>query len=211
MNFDERTWQMDLASDEANDDLSRLDPAALKMAFGGNIGSVNYDLLTYLNRHYGLYSGQGMAQPLVIDNHAMLCSLQGTNKSFGVYTPPSASTNAILAALVAAEYSLRREAKNAAACESIENALNSLAGYNPRGADWSPAYFADMGVKASLRVSDPKQARTILLRGLQLEPAPTGSVTCHEYCFGRRFSNPAISLPRRRNRITAPNKQFLSP
>jgi hypothetical protein len=33
-----------------------------------------------------------------------------------------------------------------------------------------PAYYADVGVKASLRASDPSRARAILLRGLQLEP-----------------------------------------
>jgi hypothetical protein len=170
MRFDERTWQMDLASDEVNSDLSKLDPPTLKTIFGGVNGSVNYDLLAYLENHYAQYTGHGPAKPIVIGNHAMLCSLQGTNKNFGVYTPPSAETNMMTRALAQAEYTLRGDPVNSAAIECIENVLATVSGYRPQEADWSPAYYADLAVKASLRVPDPARARAILLRGLQLEP-----------------------------------------
>ncbi len=57
-----------------------------------------------------------------------------------------------------------------AAIDTIESVLNSLSGYEFQGADWSPDYYADLAIKASLRSSKPGQATAILLRGLQLDP-----------------------------------------
>jgi len=48
--------------------------------------------------------------------------------------------------------------------------LDAVQHYDSNGADWSPAYYADLGVKASLREANPTRARALLLRGLQLEP-----------------------------------------
>jgi hypothetical protein len=169
--FDERTWQMDLAPDEVNNDLAKLEPAALKSIFGLGYGSANDELLHYLGGLFGQHSGRATAQPVVIDNRAMLCSLQGTNKNFGVYTPPSAATNLITRELAMSEYALLSDAAHrSAAIETIENVLDSLPGYHPGDADWSPAYYADLAIKASLRASNSVQARAILLRALQLEP-----------------------------------------
>jgi predicted membrane-bound spermidine synthase len=169
--FDERTWQMDLASDEVNNELAKLEPPALRSIFGLGYGSANDELLHYLGGRFAQHSGRGTAQPVIIDNRAMPCSLQGTNKNFGVYTPPSAATNLITRQLAMSEYGLLSDATNrSAAIDTIENVLNSLSGYRSEGADWSPDYYADLAVKASLRASNRGQARAILLRGLQLEP-----------------------------------------
>jgi hypothetical protein len=168
--FDERTWQMDLASESDKKDLAKLDPPALKTIFDGDQGSADADLLNYLHGRYAKYTGKGPLRPVMIGNHVMPCSLQGTNVGFGIFTPPSAATNLITRQLAMAEYSLRRDVQKLPAIESIESTLNSVTDYSPQGADWSPAYYADLAIKAALQDSEPDRARTILLRGLQLEP-----------------------------------------
>jgi len=140
--FDERTWQMDLAPDGVNKDLAKLDPPALKSIFATD-GSVNEDLILCLQGVYAHYAGGEDFKPIMIGNHAMPCSLLGTNRNVEAASPPSAATNAITRQLVMSD---------------------------SQKLDWSPAYYADVGVKASLRLSDPGRAKTILLRALQLEP-----------------------------------------
>jgi predicted membrane-bound spermidine synthase len=168
--FDERTWQMNLASAQVNNELATLSPSDLKYIFGMGYGSANDDLAHYLSARYAQSVGRGIAQPIIIDRRAMTCSLQGTNKNFGIYTPPSAATNEMARQLAMSEYGLLSdEAHRSNAIDTIANALNSLSSY-PAEADWSPDYYADLAIKASLRASDRTKARAILIRGLQLEP-----------------------------------------
>ena len=169
--FDERTWQMDLASDQINNDLAHLEPPALKLIFGAGWGSANEDLESYLKDRYQQYGGRGVVKPMMINNRAMLCSLQGTNRSIGVASPPSAATNVITRQLAIAEYVLRTDpTRRVDAIRSIENALEAVSSFHSEGADWSPAYYADLGVKFSLRASNPALAKAVLLCGLRLEP-----------------------------------------
>jgi spermidine synthase len=171
LNFDERTWQMDLAPDGVNSALALLDPPALKTIFGNGEASVNEDLETYLKDRYTQFSAHGAAKPVMINNRPMPCSLQGTNRSIGVASPPSAATNMLTRQLAIAEYVLRSDpAKQLDAIASIENALDAVVSYRAVGSDWSPAYYADLAVKASLRASHPERARAILLHAMQLEP-----------------------------------------
>jgi spermidine synthase len=164
--FDERTWQMELASEKVNAELSKLDVHALESIFGRGYGSFNQQLIYYLTGEF-----RGKPQPVIVDHHAMLCSLQGTNKSFGVWTPLSASTNLISRQMAAAEYGLLGDAaQQSAAVDAIESVLDSLASYSPQQMDWSPAYYADLAIKAALRASNPRQAKAILVRAMQLEP-----------------------------------------
>jgi len=170
-NFDERTWQMDLAPDGVNSALAQLEQPALNTIFGGSQASANPDLELYLKDRYAQYLAHTTAKPMIIGNRGMPCSLQGTNKHIGVASPPSAATNALTRQLAMAEYFLRTDqAKQMDAIASIEHALDSVTNYNSEEADWSPAYYADLAVKASLLASDPARAKAILLRGLQLEP-----------------------------------------
>jgi predicted membrane-bound spermidine synthase len=169
--FDERTWQMDLAPPEINNALAQLQPPALKSIFGSGQGSANDDLSSFLHDRYSHSTGAGEAKPMMIGNRAMPCSLEGTNRRIAIPSPPSAATNALVRELAMSEYVLRTDpARQALAITSLENALNALSGFNRQDADWSPAYYADLGVKASLRLGNAPQARAILLRGLQLEP-----------------------------------------
>jgi hypothetical protein len=172
LRFDERTWQMDLASDQANDELATLDPPALKSIFSITNGSLNEDLMRYLQEHFMQYTGAAVARPIVSDNRAMLCSLQGKNKRYAVYTPPSASTNMLTKQLVQSEYDLRGgdKAKQASAVEAIYSVLQTLHGIPSEGADFSPDYYADLAIKFSLRLGNRAEAKTILDSALQLQP-----------------------------------------
>ncbi len=170
--FDERTWQTELASDEANEELGELNQPDLKLIFLSGYGSANDDLMRFLSDRFAQFSGGAAAKPIVSANRAMLCSLQGKTKRYGVYTPPSNSTNELTQQLVKSEYDLRSgdTARQAAAVETIGNVLNVLAGHRAENFDWSPDYYADLAIKFSLRFGHRAQAKSILLSALQLQP-----------------------------------------
>jgi spermidine synthase len=164
--YDERTWQMELAPPGKNGALEQLDIAQLGAVFGGVAPSVNHDLESYLRDR-----SEGQTGSLVFGNRVMPCVFAATNTRTIIYAPPSAQTNGITRQLYFAEMTLRtKPAEQAEAIESIAQALNSVRDYNPQAADWSPAYYADLAAEASLRLGNAEQAKTILLRGLQLEP-----------------------------------------
>jgi hypothetical protein len=170
MSFDERTWQMDLAPMDATRELATLEPPALKAIFT-NGGSVNGSLLDFLKNRYAHYIGRADLMPIMVEGRPLPCIMQGTNRNIPIPSPPSAETNMLVRQLVLSEYTLRAAPANQlAAVENIEGALDSITEYHQRGADWSPAYYADLAVKACLRMANPGRARAILLRGLQLEP-----------------------------------------
>jgi hypothetical protein len=171
LKFDERTWQMDLAPDEANAELAALDPPALKKIFHSGYGTTNGDLKLFLMEQYTQHRGVGAARLIVRDNRAMRCSLQGGAKPYAVYTPPSAETTALTKQLVQSEYDLREgdTAKQTAAVETIANVLKALPGHL-ENADFSPDYYADLAIKMSLQLGDRARAEAILAAGLQLQP-----------------------------------------
>lgn len=170
--FDERTWQSDLMDDQTLDRLAQLDMPDLKTVFLGGYGSANPDLMRFLGAHYDQYLGRAMARPMVINNRAMLCALSGGPRRFAIYTPPSSSTNAAVAELVKAEYDIRGgdPARLGLAVSTIQDVLDNLKGYTSDGTDWSPDYYADLGVKFALRMGNLPQAEAILRRGMQIQP-----------------------------------------
>ena len=162
--YDERTWQMDLAPPDKNRVLEQLDIAQLGVIFDGVAPSVNHDLETYLRNR-----SQGQSGSMVFGDRVMPCVFQGTNGLI-IIAPRSAQTNLVSRQLYYAEAILRtKPAESAAAIQSIATILDGL-NYNPHETDWSPAYYADLAVKASLRLGNTAAAKSILLRGLQLEP-----------------------------------------
>lgn len=167
-----RTWQMELASDAVNDELSDLDAPAVKLIFNSGYGSANVDLMQYVAERYAQFSTGAAFRPIVSRNRAMLCSLRGKSKNYGVYTPPSASTNAITKELVDSEFGLRGgdPAKQAAAVDSLCQVVALLAATRGQPFDWSPDYYVQLGVKAALRLGLRAQAQTLLNGGLQLQP-----------------------------------------
>jgi tetratricopeptide (TPR) repeat protein len=163
---------MDLASDEVNDELATLDPRALKLIFDSGYGSANEDIMHYVAERYAQFTGSAAFKPIVSDNRAMLCSLRGKFKNYAVYTPPSNATNAFTQQFVKSEYDLRGgdPAKQEAAVEAIGQVLDSLASCRGEAFDWSPDYYADLAIKASLHLGHRAEAQAILDRGLRLQP-----------------------------------------
>ena len=164
--FDERTWQTGLAAPEKSQALAELGMTNLVTIFGGVAPSVNHDLQAYMRNRMG--GGPGN---LFFGNRVMPCVFQDTKAAAVVFAPPSGATNAIVRQLYNAEIMLRSDAtKQLPAVESIRDALDAVQTYQPQNADWSPAHYAGLAVKAGLRLGKPGQAKAILLRGLQLEP-----------------------------------------
>jgi predicted membrane-bound spermidine synthase len=165
-NYDERTWQMALAAPAKNKVIAELNLADLHRIFGTSFGSGNPQLQSYLNNRF-----QGQVGSMAFGNRIMPCVFKDTNAAIIVYAARSAATNAISSRLYYAELALRTNPQDwPKAVQSIGNMLDDLKNYNPQDMDWSPAYYADLAVKASLRLGNPAQAKAILLRGLQLEP-----------------------------------------
>ena len=165
-NYDERTWQMDLAPAAKNKVLAALSLADLHQIFGASFPSGNPQLQSYLDNRF-----QGHVGSMVFDNRIMPCVFEDTNAAIVVYAPRSAATNVISRQLYYAELALRTNPQEwSKAVQAIEQILDGMKSYNPQEIDWSPAYYADLAVKTSLRLGNTAQAKAILLRGLQLEP-----------------------------------------
>jgi predicted membrane-bound spermidine synthase len=165
-NYDERTWQISLAAPAKNQVLAGLNLTDLHRIFGRSYASGNAQLQSYLNNRF-----EGRVGSMAFDNRIMPCVFIDTNAAIVIYAAPSAATNVISSQLYQAELALRTNPKESPnAVQNIGKILNGLNNYNPRNVDWSPAYYADLGVKAGLRLGNPAQAKAILLRGLQLEP-----------------------------------------
>jgi spermidine synthase len=165
-NYDERTWQTALAAPAKNEELAGLNLADMHQIFGGSFGSGNPQLQSYLNNRF-----EGHVGSMAFGNRIMPCVFEDVNAAIVVYRAPSAATNAIASELYYAELALRTEpARRSQAVQLIEKILGDLKNYQPQDIDWSPAYYADLAVKASLRLENTAQAKAILLRSLQLEP-----------------------------------------
>jgi hypothetical protein len=163
--YDERTWQMGLAPLEKNRALAELNLASLSAVFVNPAGTGNPELQAYLGNRF-----QGRAGSMVFGNKVMPCIFEGTNSGAVLIAPASMLTNAVSRQLYGAEAMLRTDAtKRSQAVESIKAVLSSLQAYRRQDVDWSAAYYADLAVKASLRLGNAAQAKAILLRGLQLE------------------------------------------
>ena len=164
--YDERTWQMNVAPLEKTVALKKLDVGDLKAIFGGNFGSCDYNLSSFLQNRF-----EGKIGSLTFGDLIMPCVFQSTNARTIVFAARSAATNAISRRLYYSDAVLQtRPNEWPQAVQSIEQILDGMKNYNPQDIDWSPAYYADQAVKASLRLGNSTQAKAILLRGLQLEP-----------------------------------------
>jgi len=164
--YDERTWQVGLAPPAKNKVLAGLGLTDLIPIFGKGIISGNPQLQSYLDSRF-----HGQSGSLTFGNRVMPCVFKDPTARLLVYQPPSAATNPDIQLLYIADVILRTDpARELEAIESINRILNHVSRYDPQDSDWSPAYYADLAVKASLRLGNAAQAKAILLRGLQLEP-----------------------------------------
>jgi spermidine synthase len=166
-NYDERTWQMDLAPAEKNEVLSNLSLFDLAPIFHELVGSGNAQLQSYLDNRY-----QGHVGSMAFGNRIMPCIFQDTNATVLIYRPPSALTNMLARQFYYAEVALWRgnASDKVTAIKAIKDYLGVVQNYDPQTVDWSASHYADIGVKACLQAGNIEQAETILEEGLRLEP-----------------------------------------
>jgi hypothetical protein len=165
--FDERTWQMGVASPEKNSRLAGLSEAGLKAIFGGEYKSVNPELQSYISL---LYEGRLAANSESVGGGLTLPCVFGGQSRAVLKPPPAAATNLVARQLFEAEVALQSDATQAQALGQIENILDSTQTYREPQAGWSATFYTGLAVKASLRRGEAQRAKKILLRGLQLEP-----------------------------------------
>jgi predicted membrane-bound spermidine synthase len=165
--FDERTWQADLAPAEKNAALSALDDSSLKSIFG-DFSSANPDLQTYVKLRY---DGMLPADYEPIGGGQSLSCVFGHTDGHAMRPPSGAATNNIARQLFEAEIALAADpARQSQALEQIQKVLAATQPGDSRSAAWSAAYYASLATKASLRRGETQQARKILQRGLELDP-----------------------------------------
>jgi hypothetical protein len=167
-NYDERTWQMDLAPMEKYSVLARLNLQDLAPIFHSFYGTGNPQLQTYLDNRF-----QGAVGSLTFGDRVMPCVFRDPHAGLMVYAAPSAQTNMITRQLYLDEVSLLRGEGALAqsnAVASIKNLLDQVQNYQPDRAEWPVTHYAAIAAKASLKQGNAQQAKSILLRGLELEP-----------------------------------------
>ena len=169
--FDERTWQTDIAPTNKPAALATVDGANLKAIFGGDYTSVNPDLQKYLRmRFFGGNLGDSLE--VEVEGRPLPCVFRPTpTASVPAQLAAAALTNQVARQLVDAEAWLHGDpAKQADAILAIERILTATVDSGAAKPFWSPADYAGLAAKASLRQGNSEQARKILLRGLELEP-----------------------------------------
>jgi len=169
--FDERTWQTGIAPANKTAALVTVDGSLLKAIFGGDYTSVNPDLQKYVRmRFFGNNLGDSLE--LEVDGRPLPCVFRPTpTASVPAQLAATALTNQLAKQLMDAEVWLQTNpAKQAEAIVAVEKILNSSENASAAKPPWSPAYYASLAAKASLRQGNSPQARKILLRGLELEP-----------------------------------------
>ena len=164
-NYDERTWQMDLAPPGKNMALAGLEPASVRDIFGGVAPSANRALQAYLRA-----INDSQSDPSQYSVLAMPCVFHGTRDAM-VFMPISAQTNALAHLLFMAEMTIKTSPTNQMeAVKSIKNALETLKLDELPDRSRSAAYYADLAIKTSLRLGDTVLAKRMLLNAMQLDP-----------------------------------------
>jgi len=161
--FDERTWQLDLASPEKNSHLAQLTPQEQATIFN-RFSSVNTELMSYIRMQFDPTSGSSALR-------SMPCVFRGPVEGL-VYAPEIARTNQMVRKLVEGELAFRGNSKESieAAIGTTKQILDATKRYEPEVEKWKADYYAALAVKACLRLGKHDEAKKILVRGLQLEP-----------------------------------------
>jgi len=163
--YDERTWQVELAAPQKNRVLAGVDAANALQILREPFGSMNSELMSYLNAvtkgQAGRESGMLMSMP---------CIFQGTNGMM-LFMPLSAQTNALARQLFDAEVAIKTGSTNQLdAVESIKKTLAAMHVDSLPDRGRSADYYADLGIKTSLRLGNAALAKAILQQALQLDP-----------------------------------------
>jgi hypothetical protein len=166
--FDERTWQADLAPLQKSQLLASLGWTNVITALGKRYLSVNPDLALIVAQHANAQSGKtfgrfagGFETPCLFES----------NENSELKAPPATATNSVIRALYEAELAIRSTpTADPYIVQQIENILMSKEAPKLEISAWSPQYYAGLAAKARLRMGDIQKARDILQRGLELAP-----------------------------------------
>jgi hypothetical protein len=165
MQFDERTWQSDLAPGPKKAALEGLDLAQLKGTFEA-YATVNGQLWQYL-----VANASGVVQESQSDRLEMPCIFRPAN---ALASKPKFAENASkeLKTLIEAEMSFRA---NPAQWQESVTAVEAVLSARTRGApagstDWSAAHFAAFATRTCLNQGEYERAKTLVALGLAVEP-----------------------------------------
>jgi hypothetical protein len=166
MQFDERTWQSDLAPAPKKAALANLDPAQLKRTFE-DYSSVNRQLVQYL-----FANGSGLTEDAQSGGLPMPCIFSPTNAPAST---PTVAENASkeLKTLSDAERALgANPAQWRESVAAVEGVLAAQARSSPATApDWSATHFGAFAARTCLNQGDYERAKTLVALGLAVEPA----------------------------------------
>jgi predicted membrane-bound spermidine synthase len=162
--FDERTWQMEIAPAEKQTALAKLDTDQLRRIFA-NYWTINTNLQTYLVWRLRNENLPGAAAEPV-DLRAVPCAFRPSDVPLMRPTAPPGATEEfrqLLTALALLEPGSDRKPEGVALIESL------LRQRRP-ASEWSAPHFAALAARASLARGDAGKARGLLELGLKDSP-----------------------------------------
>lgn len=157
--FDERTWEGDLASPEKQRTLGSLDQALLKRAFAN--ATVNPELADYLRARFRNRPAPETSSTAPLPSRCLFFPESRAE--------PMVQGEPVLDSLLAAELGLRRDDQFPEAIKTIQQALQQAL-QTRRTGNTSPVYFAAEGIRVSLARKDFRAANALLQMALSVEP-----------------------------------------
>ncbi len=166
--FDERTWQSEIALPDKHKAFASLGHSILKPIFE-QYSSSNFELMKLIKSRLQNADTLSSTGPLLMQSRAP--------SLFGESTAPSKAmiqedTSEDLKQFLEAENLIRTTPLKWQ--QGVEMVETTLKNYKPsvleEGPKWSPSYFAALAVKSSLSHGDGERAKKILLLGLKLNP-----------------------------------------
>jgi spermidine synthase len=164
--FDERTWQQEIASGDKRAALSRLNSAQLRQIFT-TYSTINTNLQSYLVwrlRNDGLPSATFEPQDLRL----LPCAFRSPNAPLPQAELPATAPDEVkklIAAAAALEVAAAPE-QRLAAVDQIQTLLRE----RTKNSDWSSSHYAALAARVSLVLGQPDRSRQLVELGLKFTP-----------------------------------------
>jgi hypothetical protein len=167
LNYDERTWQTEIAPRWKDEALSHLDFKDLEPLFHHAYGSGNDQLQIYLDNCF-----QGDTRSFTVGDRVMPCVFRPPDPHLLIYAAPGVQTNLLVKQLYIDEAALACggtiDQSNALA--NLVGILDHVKGYQSGKTAWPADHYAAIAARASFKQGNKDQAINILQRGLEMEP-----------------------------------------
>ena len=157
--FDERTWESDLASPEKQRTLGSLDQSLLKRAFLN--ATVNPELADYLRARFRNRPAPETSSTAPLPSRCLFFPESGPR--------PMVPGEPVLDSLLAAESGLRRDDQFPEAIKTIQEALQQALRSRQTG-NSSLLYLAADGIRVGLARKDFRAAKALLETALAVDP-----------------------------------------